>query len=153
MAEYKNSHTTSTKCQYHAAHSNPMRCSLVLFSFLNRFSEMAKKMDPRITCNPWNPVAIKNLEPKVVSEILKGASQYSNPCKIEKATPKMIVIVKACVLGLNCFFNISWCAQVTVTPEDRSSTVLSNGILIGLNGWILLGGHTCPSSTVGEILL
>jgi hypothetical protein len=28
---------------------------------------------------PWNPVAIKNVDPKVESDIEKGASMYSNP--------------------------------------------------------------------------
>ena len=31
--------------------------------------------------------------------------------------------------------------------------VFSNGILIGLNELIACGGHICPSSVVGEILL
>lgn len=65
----------------------------------------------------------------------------------------MIVIANAKFDFLNSFFNISWCAQVTVTPDDNNKMVLSNGILIGLNGWIERGGHLCPSSTVGEILL
>jgi len=54
---------------------------------------------------------------------------------------------------LKLFFNISWWAQVTVTPDESRRIVLSSGILIGLNGWIDMGGHICPNSTVGEILL
>lgn len=38
-------------------------------------------------------------------------------------------------------------------PEESSKIVLSNGILIGLNEEIIFGGHLCPSSTEGEILL
>lgn len=34
-----------------------------------------------ITCNPWNPVAKKNVLPYAPSEIVNGASQYSNPCR------------------------------------------------------------------------
>jgi myosin-crossreactive antigen len=39
------------------------------------------------------------------------------------------------------------------TPEDRSRIVFSSGILIGLKDMIDRGGHACPNSTVGEILL
>lgn len=34
-------------------------------------------MDPIRTCNPWNPVATKNVEPYTLSAIEKGASKYS----------------------------------------------------------------------------
>lgn len=47
--EYKKSQTTSTKCQYQAAHSNPIRCLFVVIIFLNRCKETNKKIDPRIT--------------------------------------------------------------------------------------------------------
>jgi len=42
---------------------------------------------------------------------------------------------------------------VTVTPEERSKMVLSRGILMGLKKITLWGGHACPNSGVGEILL
>lgn len=106
-----------------------------------------------MTCNPWNPVAMKNLDPNDASEIENGASIYSKAWNVEKINPRVIVIANAKFDFLNSFFNISWCAQVTVTPDDNNKMVLSNGILIGLNGWIERGGHLCPSSTVGEILL
>jgi hypothetical protein len=48
---------------------------------------------------------------------------------------------------------MAWWAQVTETPEDKSKIVFRRGILIGLNGLMEIGGHICPSSTVGEILL
>ena len=40
-----------------------------------------------------------------------------------------------------------------VIPDDRRRIVFIRGILIGLNDVIDRGGHLCPSSTVGEILL
>jgi hypothetical protein len=40
-----------------------------------------------------------------------------------------------------------------VTPEDSSKIVLSKGILIGLKEFTDIGGHLCPNSVVGEILL
>jgi len=46
-----------------------------------------KNKDPIKTCKPWNPVAIKKVEPKEESVIEKGASIYSNICNTEKTTP------------------------------------------------------------------
>jgi hypothetical protein len=34
---------------------------------------------------------MKNLEPMTESEIVKGAVEYSNPCRIEKIAPRMMV--------------------------------------------------------------
>jgi hypothetical protein len=50
--EYKNSHTTSTKCQYHAAHSNPTMWWHDALIFMNRASDTVRKMDPMMTCSP-----------------------------------------------------------------------------------------------------
>jgi len=47
--------------------------------FLNRIKEIVKKIEPMITCNPWNPVAMKNVDPKAESDMQNGASMYSNP--------------------------------------------------------------------------
>jgi hypothetical protein len=122
-------------------------------SFLNRFSETNKKIDPIITWSPWNPVAIKNVDPNVESAIQKGASMYSNPWNIVNTNPKPIVAVREIFALLKFFFNISWWDHVIVTPEDRSKIVFRRGILIGLKDVIETGGHDCPISTVGEILL
>lgn len=46
-----------------------------------------------------------------------------------------------------------WCAQVTVTPEARSTAVFSRGILKGLMGVIPIGGQQQPNSGVGASLL
>jgi len=49
---YRNSQTTSTKCQYHAAASNPKwwfdeKCSVIC-----RRRHVVRKVVPIITCNP-----------------------------------------------------------------------------------------------------
>lgn len=40
-----------------------------------------------------------------------------------------------------------------LTPDDRRRIVFNKGILIGLKDEISFGGHICPISTEGEILL
>jgi hypothetical protein len=52
MLEYRNSQTTSTKCQYQAAHSNPVRWSDELSIFIIRSAEIVKNVDPIRTCSP-----------------------------------------------------------------------------------------------------
>jgi hypothetical protein len=52
------------------------------------------------------------------------------------------------------FISISlWCAQVTVTPDARSTAVFRSGTLNGLRGLIPVGGQQHPSSGVGANLL
>jgi len=46
-----------------------------------------------------------------------------------------------------------WWAQVTVTPDARSTAVFSNGTLNGLRGVIPTGGQQHPNSGVGDNLL
>lgn len=36
-----------------------------------------RKVDPIMTWRPWKPVAIKNVEPYTLSEIVKDVSRYS----------------------------------------------------------------------------
>jgi len=43
-----------------------------------------------------------------------------------------------------------WCAHVTVTPEDRSVTVLNRGTVYGLGILIPIGGHIQPISGPGD---
>ena len=40
-----------------------------------------------------------------------------------------------------------------MTPDDSSRMVLRRGTPMGLKGVIPIGGHLCPRSGVGEILL
>ncbi len=49
--------------------------------------------------------------------------------------------------------SILWWAQVTVTPEDSKTAVLSKGIRKGFIGVIPVGGQETPNSTVGASLL
>lgn len=81
---YRNSHTTSTKCQYHAAASKPKwwfdeKCRVVC-----RSRHVIRNVVPMITCSPWNPVAIKNVDPYAESAIVNGASIYSYACSAVK---------------------------------------------------------------------
>jgi hypothetical protein len=124
-----------------------------LISLLKRERETRRKIDPIITWRPWNPVAIKNVEPKDESDIEKGASMYSNPWKPVKIIPKNTVKNKDIFDLIKLLFNISWCDQVIETPEESNKIVFKRGILIGLKERIDWGGHLCPNSTVGEILL
>jgi len=121
--------------------------------FLNRSIEIRRNVDPIKTWIPWNPVAMKNVEPNAESDIEKGASMYSKPCSIENRIPNVIVIINLSFDLLKFFFSISWCDHVTVTPEDSRRMVFSSGILIGLKELIDIGGQCCPSSMFGEILL
>lgn len=106
-----------------------------------------------ITWRPWNPVAIKNVDPKAESAIQNGASIYSNNWNKVNTIPKEIVNIKDIFAFSKFLLIISWWDQVILTPEDRSRIVFKSGILIGLKGMIDFGGHICPSSIVGEILL
>ncbi len=59
----KNNQTTSTKCQYHAAISNPMWWVWEIFFLIIFLKFTIKNVVPIMTCNPWNPVATKKIEP------------------------------------------------------------------------------------------
>ena len=48
-----------------------------------------------ITWRPWNPVAIKKVDPYTLSAILKGASMYSMACNPVKYRPRPTVMVRA----------------------------------------------------------
>jgi len=88
---YRNSQTTSTKCQYHAAASNPKwwfdeKCNVVC-----RSKHVVRNVVPIITCSPWNPVATKNVDPYAESAIVNGASRYSYACSAVKYSPSNTV--------------------------------------------------------------
>lgn len=81
----------STKCQYHAAASNPKWRDLEKWNFTCRTKHTNRNVVPISTCSPWNPVATKNVDPYTASAIVNGASMYSYACKVVKYTPKIIV--------------------------------------------------------------
>jgi len=94
MVTNRNSHTTSTKCQYHAAASKPKWCVVVKWYLIKRIKQTVKNNVPMITWKPWNPVAIKNVEPYIPSAILKAASSYSKTCNAVKIKAKKTVKIK-----------------------------------------------------------
>src|SRR5215468_563016 len=63
MQANRNSHTTSTKCQYQAANSNPICCFDVNWPARARIRHTVRKIEPMMTWNPWKPVAMKNVAP------------------------------------------------------------------------------------------
>lgn len=105
---------------------------------------------PIITCNPWNPVAIKKVDPYTESEIEKGDSKYSNPWSAVKYSPKIIVISKLHFLSEKFLKIIEWWHQVIEMPEEIKIIVFINGISYGLNGIIPWGGQHWPISIEGE---
>jgi hypothetical protein len=60
-------------------------------NFIIRIKFKIRKIVPIITCNPWNPVAIKKEDPKIESENVKVAWLYSIPWSIIKYILKIIV--------------------------------------------------------------
>lgn len=63
MHRYRQIHTTSTKCQYHAAASNPKWCVGEKWDIIFRIRQTSRNVDPIRTCAPWNPVDTKNVDP------------------------------------------------------------------------------------------
>src|SRR5690606_35205576 len=57
------SQTTSTKCQYQATASNAKWFSLVKWPLAQRNHMISSISVPRVTCAPWKPVSMKNVEP------------------------------------------------------------------------------------------
>jgi len=47
---------------------------------------------------------------------------------------------------------ISWCAHVTVAPDNSNMNVLSKGTPQGLKAFMLFGGQTDPISIAGDKL-
>lgn len=74
---------------------------------LNRASETIKNKDPISTCNPWNPVAMKKVDPKAESAMENVASMYSNAWHPVKIAPSITVRIRAVLALLTLYFNIS----------------------------------------------
>jgi hypothetical protein len=72
------------------------------------------------------------VDPKQESAIQNGASMYSNAWNEVKMVPSITVIIKDKRDFSRFLFNISWWAQVTVTPDESNRIVFRRGILIGL---------------------
>src|ERR1700744_6625928 len=69
MQENRNSHTTSTKCQYQAAASKQKWRVGVNWPAMARPRHTARKIVPTMTWKPWKPVAMKNVEPSIASKV------------------------------------------------------------------------------------
>lgn len=63
----------STKCQYQAASSNPIEWVLEMLWDVMRRRDTSRKVVPIITWSPWNPVAMKNVDPYDESAIENSA--------------------------------------------------------------------------------
>src|SRR5215475_3537477 len=63
MQANRNSQTTSTKCQYHAANSKPRCCFGVKWPAIARARQTIRNIEPMITWAPWKPVAMKKVAP------------------------------------------------------------------------------------------
>ena len=61
-----------------------------------------------ITWNPWKPVAIKKVDPKTLSEIVKPAFTYSNACKAVNKTANIKVQIKPVIACNLCPPTIAW---------------------------------------------
>ena len=145
MNENKNSHTTSTKCQYQAAHSKPT--CLVLERELARANAKPSIIQPTKTWNPWNPVRRKKVLPYTPSTIVKEAEVYSEICTIRKTIPNLNVIAKG-ILALRPCKRTLW-AHVTLTPDLNKITVLRRGTPNPSITQILSCGQVPPISNVG----
>lgn len=78
MQTYRKIQTTSTKCQYQAAASNPKWWFLEKWLRYRRVRDIVRNVVPMRTCSPWNPVATKKVDPYTLSAMVKGASRYSS---------------------------------------------------------------------------
>jgi len=105
-----------------------------------------------ITWNPWNPVAIKKVDPYIPSEIVKEASRYSNTWNAVNVIANKIVTNSAILAGSFRPTISSWWAHVTEAPDNSKINVFNKGTPQGSNGFILVGGHTDPISIAGDKL-
>ncbi len=110
-------------------------------------------MVPISTWSPWKPVATKNVDPYIESDMANEELQYSNNCRVVKNIPSSIVHVN---LVMELFFLpviMEWCVQVIVIPDLRSTSVFNSGIAMGFRASIPSGGQLDPISVVGTSLL
>jgi len=145
----KNTQTTSTKCQYQIAASNPLWWCFVKWWLKILEKQTIKNVVPTKTWNPWNPVAKKNVDPNVESAIVNGASKYSSTWRPVKTTPNANVKNnEKIVLNLSPEI-IEWCDHVIVAPDVNKIAVLSKGTSNAEIGTIPTGGQTPPISIAG----
>ena len=121
------------------------------FAF-KRNKQTAKKQVPTKTWKPWNPVAIKKVDPYTESAIVKLACKYSNTWKPVKSAANNIVAIKLLIANVRSpVINVLW-QTVTVAPDVNKINVFNKGTSHGLNVSIPKGGHTPPISIAGDKL-
>lgn len=121
-------HTTSTKCQYQIKQSCLIPFPLNTSAFIIRAQHKISPIVLTVTWKPWNLVNAKKFDPKTPSLIEKMALLYSTTWHARKITPSRIDNRIPLAAWLNSPDPNEWCPHVTVTPDDNSSTVLSNGM-------------------------
>lgn len=150
---YKKTQTTSTKCQYQVAAIKPKWCVVVKCPNQCLYKQIINKKAPIFTWNPWKPVAMINVDPNILSDILKGKVQYSSACKKLKTEPINIEINIAKLVSENLYiFVILLWAQVTVKPEVSNKNVFNNGKVPEVIISKPTGGQMLPIWIAGDIL-
>lgn len=90
------------------------------------------------------------MDPKTLSLSVKGVTQYSRPCKIEKIHPKPIVSkTPSQASPLRSPSRALW-AQVILAPLDSNIKVFNKGKSQGLEASIPKGGHIPPQCILGD---
>src|SRR4029077_9582296 len=103
MQANRNSHTTSTKCQYQAQNSKP-RCWVgVNWPAMARNRQTIRNVEPMMTCAPWKPVAMKNAAPYMLPEKWNAAWAYSQACTQVKVRPSAMVSTSPQIKPLRLF--------------------------------------------------
>jgi len=83
----------------------------------------------------------------------KAVSVYSPYCKDKKYNPKSTVKPKLWVAEEYLPSSILWWAQVTVTPDNKSTAVFNKGTWKASRVKTPVGGQIAPTSMVGDNLL
>src|ERR1700723_1353653 len=144
MQANRNSHTTSTKCQYQAQNSKPRCCVGVNWPAMGGKRQTIRKVEPMMTWAPWKPVAMKNAAPYMLPEKWNAAWAYSQACTQVKVSPSAMVSTRPKIKPLRLFSKSAWWAHVTVVPDVSRISVLSSGKCQGSKVSMPLGGQTPP---------
>ena len=149
MQANRNSHTTSTKCQYQAAASKP-KCCFGVKAPCQR-AEQAHQQEDRADEHVRAVEARRHEERRAVdvAGVAERGVLYSYAWKTVKVTPRMTVRIRPRMRLRRSFLSSAWCAQVTVTPEISRISVLTSGRRQGSNVcWKMPGvGAPWPGSS------
>src|SRR4029077_10038688 len=119
MQANRNSHTTSTKCQYHAANSKPRCCVGVNWTATARDRQTGRKIGPMMTWAPWKPVAMKNAAPYMLPAKWNAAWAYSQACTQVKVRPSAMVSTRPQIKPLRLFSNSARVGRGPVGARGR----------------------------------